>query len=94
MKIVSLNVRGLSNFKKRRIIFTWCRKMKSDVIFLQETHSKIETEIQWEREWGGKILFSHGSSNALQFYLEMDSKSILISLKPIHKEDFWLSKEI
>ena len=64
VKIVSLNVRGLSNFKKRsRIIFTWCRKMKSDVIFLQEIHSKIKTEIQWEQEWGGKMLFSHGSSN-------------------------------
>ena len=64
VKIVSLNVRGLSNFKKRRVIFTWCRKMESDIIFLQETHSKIETENQWEREWGGKMLFSHGSSNA------------------------------
>ena len=64
VKIISLNVRGLSNFKKRRTIFAWCRKMKTDVIFLQETHSKIETENQWEREWGGKILFSHGSSNA------------------------------
>ena len=27
LKIVSLNVRGVvSNFKKRRTIFTWCRK--------------------------------------------------------------------
>ena len=38
--------------------------MKSDIIFLQETHSKIETENQWEREWGGKMLLSHGSRNA------------------------------
>ena len=38
--------------------------MKSDIIFLQETHSKIEIENQWEREWGGKMLFSHGSRNA------------------------------
>ena len=28
--------------------------------FLQETHSKKDTE----SEWGGKILFSHGSSNS------------------------------
>ena len=38
--------------------------MTSDLIFLQETHSKIETENQWERECGGKMLFSHGSRNA------------------------------
>jgi len=49
-KIISLNVRGLSNFKKRRVIFNWCRKMKSDIILLQETPSKLEIEKQWEHE--------------------------------------------
>ena len=63
-KLTSLNVRGLSNFKKRRTIFCWCRKMKSDMIFLQETHSTQEIERHWEREWGGKMLFSHGANNA------------------------------
>ena len=37
LKIVSLNVRGVSNFKKRHTIFTWCRRKNADVIFLQET---------------------------------------------------------
>ena len=32
-KFISLNVRGISNFCKRRTIFTWCRKQKVDVIF-------------------------------------------------------------
>ena len=66
-KLTSLNVRGLSNFKKRRTIFCWCRKMKSDMIFLQETrstHSTQEVKRHWEREWGGKMLFSHGANNA------------------------------
>ena len=63
-KMMSLNVRGLSNFKKRKLIFSWCRKTKSDIIFLQETHSKFEVEKQWEREWGGSMFFSHGSNNA------------------------------
>ena len=26
VKLLSINVRGLGNFKKRRAIFTWCRK--------------------------------------------------------------------
>ena len=50
-KLVSLNVRGISNFLKRRMIFTWCRKQKTDFIFLQETHSKSDTETQWKNEW-------------------------------------------
>ena len=60
-KLVSLNVRGINNFRKRRTIYSWCRKQKADFIFLQETHSKHETERQWKNEWGGEIIMSHGS---------------------------------
>ena len=63
-KLVSLNVRGISNFHKRRTMFTWCRKRKADVIFLQETHSKEDLEKQLANEWGGKAFFSHGSPNS------------------------------
>ena len=38
-RMLSLNVRGLSNFKKHRAIFAWCRKQNANIIFLQETHS-------------------------------------------------------
>ena len=63
-KIVSLNIKGSSNFQKRRTMFTWCRKRKADIIFLQETHSAVKTETQWKNEWGADIITSHGSSNA------------------------------
>ena len=64
LKLVSLNVRGLSNFRKCRAIFTWCRKQKADLIFLQETHSTKAGEYKWKKEWGSEIIFSHGSSKA------------------------------
>ena len=64
IKFLSLNVRGLSNFHKRRAIFSWCRKQKTDLIFLQETHSTTERQDQWRKEWGAPVLFSHGSTNA------------------------------
>ena len=64
VNLISLNVRGISNFRKRRIIYTWCRKRKADIIFLQETHSKLETERQWKNEWGTEIIMSHGSANS------------------------------
>ena len=60
-KLSSLNVRGLSNFKKRKSILTWRRKQK--VIFLQETLSTIQKEKQWKAEWGGPIELACGSSN-------------------------------
>ena len=63
-KFISLNRRGISNYRKRRTIFTCCRKQKADVIFLQETHSTEKNETQWKREWGGPFYCSHGASNA------------------------------
>ena len=43
---IYLNVRGISNFRKRRTVFTWCRKQKADVNFLQETHSTKDNELK------------------------------------------------
>ena len=57
LKLLSLNVRGLSNFRKRRAIFTWCRKQKADLIFLQETHSAENCKCEWKKEWGSEIIF-------------------------------------
>ena len=62
--LLSLNVRGISNFQKRKTIFTWCRKQKADFIFLQATHSKIDLEKCWLNEWGGEIIMAHRSSNS------------------------------
>ena len=64
LKLLSLNVRGLGNFRKRRAIFTWCRKQKADLIFLQETHTTKNCESHWKKEWDSSIMFSHGSTNA------------------------------
>ena len=62
LRSISLNVKGISNFKKRRTIFTWCRKHNADITFLQETHSTLQTMLQWKIEWGAKLITSHGSS--------------------------------
>lgn len=33
-------------------------------MLLQETHSTKESAQLWETEWGGKVFFSHGTSNS------------------------------
>ena len=63
-KLISLNVRGLSNFIKRKSILSWCRKQKADTFCLQETHSTVQKEKQWKAEWGSPIELAHGSTNA------------------------------
>ena len=56
LKLVSLNVKGISNFQKRKTIYTWCRRKNADFSFLQETHSKTEIETQWKNEWSAGLL--------------------------------------
>ena len=65
LTLLSPNVRGLTNFKKRRTVFTWCHKKNADIdFFLQETHSKRDTEVQWGNEWGTNVVLAHGNSNS------------------------------
>ena len=65
--IMSLNVRGLRNGNKRRGLFSWLKKYHNSdhsFIFLQETHSNDDDECIWEKEYGNKIVFSHGTNNS------------------------------
>jgi exonuclease III len=61
---VTLNVRGLNNYKKRRTIFNWIKRKNFDIVCVQETHSSKKDEPEWKKEWGGDVLFSHGASNS------------------------------
>lgn len=85
IKLVSLNVRGVSNFEKRRTIFTWWPRRNVDVIFLQETHSNKEKEIQWKREWGGRMLlnFSHCIPNSCDTAILINNKANCIVLSTV-----------
>ena len=72
-KIISLNVRGIRDQTKRRSIFTYLKDQKANFYFLQETYSDVNDESIWQSEWGGKILFSHGTHH---------SKGVCILLDP------------
>ena len=62
--IISLNVRGLGAYQKRRKMYTQLRKSGASVICIQETHSTLKTEYVWKTEWGQHAIFNHGSSNS------------------------------
>ena len=62
--LLSVNIRGMNDRKKRRNVFRWVKKNKFDICFLQETYSTKDVENIWKNEWGGNILFSHGTSNS------------------------------
>ena len=62
MIICSLNVRGLSNDKKRRETFLWLKKKQFSIYFLQEVHSTKESGVYWRSEWGYSTIFTEFSS--------------------------------
>lgn len=63
-KLLSLNVRGIRSYEKRKTMFTWLTKQKPDIIFLQETYSTKEMESIWKKQWYGEIFLSHGTEHS------------------------------
>ena len=63
LDICPLNCRGLRSKQKRNTLFKWLNDQKRGLIMLQEMHSDDSVEESWEKEYEGKIYFSHGSSS-------------------------------
>ena len=66
-------MRGLRNENKRRAVFSYLKQQKATVFCLQENYSLRDNENVWCAEWGGKIIFSHGTTH---------SKGVCILLNP------------
>ena len=70
--LLSLNARGIKTFEKRKALFQWLNKDKTDIIFLQETCSTVDVENIWKSQWKGDLYFTHGSEH---------SRGVLILIK-------------
>ena len=64
LKIISFNVRGLNNAKKRMSIFRHLSTNQCDIAFLQETYSSVHDVSRWLQEWGGSGYFVHGTKHS------------------------------
>ena len=53
----------MSNREKRRAVFDYYR-FYADFLICLETHSEKDIEAIWRNEWGGEVLYSHGTSGA------------------------------
>ena len=62
--LLSLNVRGIRTFEKRKALFLWLSKNKADIVFLQETYSSPDVENLWKTQWKGDLYFAHGSEHS------------------------------
>ena len=85
-KALSLNVRGIRTFEKRKSIFNWLTKQNSDIFFLQETYSTEKIENQWKKQWFGDIYFAHGSNHSRGVAI-LIRKSFDFKLKSIRSDE-------
>ena len=70
-KLLSLNVYGLRDFRKRKIN-NWISKQKADLFSFKKTYSTPEIETKWKLQRKGNLHFPHGSNH---------SKGVLILVK-------------
>ena len=84
----SFNCRGLRCKSKRLSIFHWLNTTHKGITLLQETHSDTTIENQWEKEFGGLIYFSHGTtySKGVALLIPNNIKS-LIKIVEIKKDN-------
>ncbi len=61
IKVTSFNVNGLGQEGKRNAILKKMKTLES-IVLIQQTHSTMSMEKKWKNEWGGHIIFSHGTS--------------------------------
>ena len=59
-----MNCRGLGDFKKRRDVFHFLKKLNFSMYLLQDTHFHPSIEDRIKREWGFDIYFSSYNSNS------------------------------
>ena len=85
INIVSVNVRGIRDMNKRRSIFNFYRP-RCDILCIQETHSQAEDAPIWSNEWGGEILFNHGTTSARGVAI-LIKKTFKGQIEPIPGED-------
>ena len=80
---MSFNARGIRDFHNRKTVFTWIKKQKVDIAFLQETYSSQEIENQFKLQWRGEMLFAHGTNHSKGVLilsdenLQIDTRNVL-----------------
>lgn len=62
--IFSINVNGLNDIRKRRLVLNSLRKLKNSIILLQETHCRPGNGRLWKSQWGSPLFLTETSGNS------------------------------
>ena len=62
LRVGSLNINGGRDRNKRAWVLEVIKQKRLNVVFLQETHSDEENEVDWGMWWEGQHVLSHGTN--------------------------------
>ena len=60
LKFISNNVNCIQSTQKRLKLIEYFKDNLEGFLFLQETHSTLNDEVNWTQEFKGQLFFSHG----------------------------------
>lgn len=60
LTVGSLNINGGRNRYKHASVAELIHQKKLHVVFLKETHSDVDNEVEWAMWWEGQHRLSHG----------------------------------
>lgn len=61
---ITWNVKGMNGPNKRSKIFSHLKKLKAEIIFLQETHLKVADQVRLRKNWVGQSFHSNFNTRA------------------------------
>lgn len=64
VRFVSWNIKGLGSAVKRSRVFSHLKRLKSDIVFLQETHMRTRDQIRLRCPWVAEVFHSSFNSKA------------------------------
>ena len=63
LRIVTLNCAGIVEDARRALLHDLIKKLETDIIFLQEIHSRSADEAKWEKEWSPLMSYTTQHQN-------------------------------
>ena len=86
---LSNNLKGLQSSKKRLKLLNFLKYKigPKGILFLQETHSSVETEKKWIDDFKDKIYYSHGKTNSCGVLIAIYGNLNICVKNKVHDND-------
>ena len=87
LKVITLNVRGLGEKRKRQTIIQYINDKKIDVAFLQETFITKKNEHNLKKDWDGYIFHCLSNSSFSRGVSILIRRELKVKVNNIYKSD-------